>query len=250
MPLSTGWASAFSFEGRRQAAVHPIPLRLHHEWLRLPSRRIGRGRPIESHQGHDELQQSSVSGKSKSNDQLFSNQGPASCSKTLYCLFWTLLFIFIVHYYCSLLFIQFLMNLRIFIKFFIFEPVWTNPAIIALFFFYYLFFLFFLFLTFLLCFWFFVFFGSLECLFNSEFLFEIIRQVISAEIGIFQMLARLPQSLQNMRMTITAEYKDKFIRANETFLHQIVLDPLQRRLLPLTPLPAGMDGASLTHAGQ
>ncbi|OWA53583.1 Exonuclease 1 [Hypsibius exemplaris] len=68
-------------------------------------------------------------------------------------------------------------------------------------------------------------------------------------LSIEKMLVRLPQYLQNMQLSITNDYKEKFIRANETFLHQIVFDPRERKLVPVTPLPVGLDPAKLTHAG-
>ncbi|XP_055357766.1 exonuclease 1-like [Paramacrobiotus metropolitanus] len=68
-------------------------------------------------------------------------------------------------------------------------------------------------------------------------------------ISVDRMLSRLPQYLNNMHLVVTPEFKAKFMRANYTFLYQIVLDPAQRKLVPLHPLPANLDSHKLNFAG-
>lgn len=40
-----------------------------------------------------------------------------------------------------------------------------------------------------------------------------------------------------MNITVSKEYRDKFMEADAMFRHQPVFDPLTRRLVPLTPPP-------------
>ena len=64
------------------------------------------------------------------------------------------------------------------------------------------------------------------------------------------MLNRLPQYLRSYQMTIREDDKKQFLKANQTFLHQIVFDPLTRQLVPLFPLPDDLKDADLSFAGQ
>jgi len=48
---------------------------------------------------------------------------------------------------------------------------------------------------------------------------------------------------------VTEEYVKGFIRAENTFLYQLVFDPISRRLIPLTPYPADIDRKELDYAG-
>ncbi|GCB77860.1 hypothetical protein scyTo_0016756 [Scyliorhinus torazame] len=50
-------------------------------------------------------------------------------------------------------------------------------------------------------------------------------------------------------LTITDEYIDGFVRANNTFLYQLVFDPLKRKLIPLNAYSDGVDAGTLDYAG-
>ena len=63
------------------------------------------------------------------------------------------------------------------------------------------------------------------------------------------MLKKLPTYLK-MNLVVPDEYVDKFICANNTFLYQLVFDPLQRKMIPLHPYPPDVDSSQLDYAGQ
>ncbi|XP_059504661.1 exonuclease 1 isoform X1 [Stegostoma tigrinum] len=50
-------------------------------------------------------------------------------------------------------------------------------------------------------------------------------------------------------LTVTEEYIDGFIRANNTFLYQLVFDPLKRKLVPLNAYSDNVDPETLDYAG-
>ena len=43
------------------------------------------------------------------------------------------------------------------------------------------------------------------------------------------------------QLEVNSEYRKDFIKAEQTFLYQLVYDPTQRKLVPLTPYPPGLD---------
>lgn len=49
---------------------------------------------------------------------------------------------------------------------------------------------------------------------------------------------------------VPEEYTDGFIRANNTFLYQLVFDPLKRKLVPLNDYSNDVDPKSIEYAGQ
>lgn len=53
-----------------------------------------------------------------------------------------------------------------------------------------------------------------------------------------------------MNLHIPEQYIEGFIRANNTFLYQLVFDPVARKVIPLNPYPEDMDVAKLSYAGQ
>ncbi|RUS76102.1 hypothetical protein EGW08_016133 [Elysia chlorotica] len=63
------------------------------------------------------------------------------------------------------------------------------------------------------------------------------------------LLKKLPTYLK-MNLVVTEEYVEKFIRADNTFLYQLVYDPLRRRMAPLNPYPPEVDPGELHYAGQ
>lgn len=52
-----------------------------------------------------------------------------------------------------------------------------------------------------------------------------------------------------MSLAVPDEYIDGFIRANNTFLYQLVYDPLQRRIRPLNSYKEGLNAQQLPYAG-
>lgn len=48
---------------------------------------------------------------------------------------------------------------------------------------------------------------------------------------------------------VTEDYIEDFIRAEKTFLYQLVFDPLQRKLVSLNSYPDDIDPADLDFAG-
>ncbi|CAF1429768.1 unnamed protein product [Adineta ricciae] len=63
-------------------------------------------------------------------------------------------------------------------------------------------------------------------------------------------LKQLPQNLGKMNLRVTDDYITGFKRAHLAFLHQIVYDPVQRKQIPLNPLPDDVDHSQLKFAGQ
>ncbi|XP_077870318.1 exonuclease 1-like [Saccoglossus kowalevskii] len=51
-------------------------------------------------------------------------------------------------------------------------------------------------------------------------------------------------------IVVPPEYIQGFIQANNTFLHQIVFDPIKRKSLPLTPYPDDIDPKEMQYAGK
>lgn len=52
-----------------------------------------------------------------------------------------------------------------------------------------------------------------------------------------------------MNLSVPEDYVEGFVRANNTFLHQLVFDPVSREAVPLNPYPAHLDVKSLSYAG-
>ena len=51
-------------------------------------------------------------------------------------------------------------------------------------------------------------------------------------------------------LEVTLEYRENFVKAEQTFLYQLIYEPRQRKLLPLTPYPPNLDHVNLPFAGQ
>ncbi|XP_044256754.1 exonuclease 1 [Tribolium madens] len=54
-------------------------------------------------------------------------------------------------------------------------------------------------------------------------------------------LDKLPRYLKMPSLTVTDDYKFEFLVANATFLHQLVFDPIQKKLVPLTPVSTNIN---------
>lgn len=50
-------------------------------------------------------------------------------------------------------------------------------------------------------------------------------------------------------MQVPADYEKSFKQADETFLYQLVFDPVSRSLVPLNELPEGVQPGNLEFAG-
>ncbi|KAH9487687.1 Rad2 nuclease [Bulinus truncatus] len=64
-----------------------------------------------------------------------------------------------------------------------------------------------------------------------------------------QLLKKLSTYLK-MNLTVPDDYVEGFIRADNTFLYQLVFDPLTRKLCPLNPYPPEINPKELDYAGQ
>ncbi|XP_013785317.2 exonuclease 1-like [Limulus polyphemus] len=63
-------------------------------------------------------------------------------------------------------------------------------------------------------------------------------------------LPKVPTYLKMPNLEVSSIYKENFIKANNTFLYQLVFCPLQRRLVPLNPYPKDIEPETLTYAGE
>lgn len=63
-------------------------------------------------------------------------------------------------------------------------------------------------------------------------------------------LGKIPSYLNMRNLVITDEYKESFLRAEATFKHMIVFDPLKRCLTRLTEADENMDQNLLINAGE
>ena len=50
-------------------------------------------------------------------------------------------------------------------------------------------------------------------------------------------------------LTVSQEYVQNFFKANNTYLYQLVYDPLERKLRPLHDYPPDVDATEMTYAG-
>ncbi|XP_062376115.1 exonuclease 1 isoform X2 [Sardina pilchardus] len=65
---------------------------------------------------------------------------------------------------------------------------------------------------------------------------------------ILKVIKKMGQYLK-MSITVPDEYIEGFIKANNTFLYQLVFDPINRKVVPLNPYSEGIDPATLCYAG-
>ena len=52
------------------------------------------------------------------------------------------------------------------------------------------------------------------------------------------------------KLKLRPEYIEKFVEANNTFLHQLVFDPIFRKVCPLNPWPSGKSAKDFPYAGK
>ena len=63
-----------------------------------------------------------------------------------------------------------------------------------------------------------------------------------------QVIQKMGQYLK-MSVAVPEEYLQGFTKADNTFLYQLVFDPLQRKVVPLNPYPEHLDPSTLSYAG-
>ncbi|XP_060099491.1 exonuclease 1 [Heteronotia binoei] len=66
---------------------------------------------------------------------------------------------------------------------------------------------------------------------------------------IIKVIGKIGQYLK-MNISVPKEYTEGFIRANNTFLYQLVFDPVRRKLVPLNPYSDDVDPETLLYAGK
>ncbi|KAG7222246.1 hypothetical protein INR49_016404, partial [Caranx melampygus] len=65
---------------------------------------------------------------------------------------------------------------------------------------------------------------------------------------ILKVIRKMGQYLK-VSLVVPEQYIEGFTRANNTFLYQLVFDPVRRKVVPLNPYPEHVDPATLTYAG-
>uniref|UniRef100_A0AAQ4QPS0 Exonuclease 1 n=1 Tax=Gasterosteus aculeatus aculeatus TaxID=481459 RepID=A0AAQ4QPS0_GASAC len=65
---------------------------------------------------------------------------------------------------------------------------------------------------------------------------------------ILKVIRKMGQYLK-MNLVIPEEYIEGFVKANNTFLYQLVFDPVRRKVVPLNKYPEHIDPATLSYAG-
>ena len=63
------------------------------------------------------------------------------------------------------------------------------------------------------------------------------------------MLRKLPSTLKMDKLIVPQDYIENFFKADNTFLYQLVFDPIKRKLVPLNPYPPDLDPTELHYAG-
>ncbi|CAL4065400.1 unnamed protein product, partial [Meganyctiphanes norvegica] len=67
---------------------------------------------------------------------------------------------------------------------------------------------------------------------------------------VYNALCKLPSYLKMPHLEVSQEYREGFIKARNTFLHQLVFDPMTRLLKPLTDYPEGKCAENFPYAGE
>ncbi|XP_019737800.1 exonuclease 1 isoform X1 [Hippocampus comes] len=65
---------------------------------------------------------------------------------------------------------------------------------------------------------------------------------------ILKVIKKMGQYLK-MDLAVPEEYIEGFVRANQTFLYQLVFDPVSRKIVPLNPYADDINPATLSYAG-
>ncbi|XP_061084540.1 exonuclease 1 [Conger conger] len=72
---------------------------------------------------------------------------------------------------------------------------------------------------------------------------------VASNPDILKVIRKMGQYLK-MNVTVPDEYIEGFVKANNTFLYQLVFDPLRRKVVPLNPYADDIDPSSLSYAGR
>ncbi|XP_045113559.1 exonuclease 1-like isoform X2 [Portunus trituberculatus] len=73
---------------------------------------------------------------------------------------------------------------------------------------------------------------------------------VTANTDIYNVLSKLPSYLNMPNLEVTQEYREKFMQAINTFLYQLVFDPISQTLRPLSDYPDGMGPNDYPYAGK
>ncbi|XP_066942232.1 exonuclease 1 [Macrobrachium rosenbergii] len=73
---------------------------------------------------------------------------------------------------------------------------------------------------------------------------------VTSNPNLHNVLCKLPSYLKMPQLEVTQEYRDGFIKARNTFLYQLVFDPIERLLKPLNDYPDGMGPEDFPYAGK
>uniref|UniRef100_A0A3Q3ANL0 Exonuclease 1 n=1 Tax=Kryptolebias marmoratus TaxID=37003 RepID=A0A3Q3ANL0_KRYMA len=65
---------------------------------------------------------------------------------------------------------------------------------------------------------------------------------------ILKVIRKMGQYLK-MNLVVPEQYVEGFVKANNTFLYQLVFDPVRRKVVPVNPYPEHIDPATLSYAG-
>ncbi|XP_077586459.1 exonuclease 1 [Stigmatopora nigra] len=71
---------------------------------------------------------------------------------------------------------------------------------------------------------------------------------LAKEPDILKVIKKMGQYLKK-DLVVPQEYIEGFVKANQTFLYQLVFDPINRKLVPLNPYENDINPASLSYAG-
>lgn len=66
----------------------------------------------------------------------------------------------------------------------------------------------------------------------------------------YQVLCRVPSYLNMHNLEVTKEYREKFMQAINTFLYQLVFDPISKTLRPLNQYPDNLGPEDFPYAGK
>lgn len=73
---------------------------------------------------------------------------------------------------------------------------------------------------------------------------------VTSNPNVHSALCKIPSYLNMPQLEVTQEYRDGFMKARNTFLYQLVFDPIDRLLKPLTNYPDGMGPEDYPYAGK
>lgn len=77
-----------------------------------------------------------------------------------------------------------------------------------------------------------------------------ISKALSQSFAFINLLQLISTLRLNTKMIVPKDYEERFKKAEQTFLYQIVFDPKTNTLVPLNPLPKELIASNLMFAGQ